>query len=593
MSVEAAKSIDETKLAETPAVDAAAEAPVTIEAAKPAETAEPAEPVAESAATTNGVAKATTPATEGILGFKAPGFLKHLYYSKHFFWFSDEPVASESLNTFVRSEKADSPAHQHAAWARETGKGVLFHSKRAEDKAHPSGVILLHDVTNIAKEGIDALSFKLGNHTYKFEALNSAERDSWLAAIEKKVEEARDLKDEITGRDSYKKNLNDYVKSASPVNGVAAASRFKSKSKEPKEPKEPKEAAATAAGTETKVEETATPVAASAGEEKKAEEKKAQKERSQSRKRTSIFGSILPKKEDKEAEADAKKDARADKQEEAAAKKDESKPAEKDDKDEEKATTPTDKKSKRGSVFGTLFKKPTTGTNGDKTDKEAGPATPAKDNTGAAATTTPSDEPKPEKKSGFLAGLIKKADTKKEEAKETKKEEAKEDKAAEPAAVTDSATVETADGAAETPAPKDERPATEKRRPSLFASLGTIKRKNKEDKEATETSEETPVPETKREKAPLAKQIGELLRRPSKAVKSGEAKEAAPATTESAPVTEESTEAAAAANELAEPAKDTPVEGTLTQAAVDTVPDTVASTVHNAVTTAPEVKASA
>jgi hypothetical protein len=51
---------------------------------------------------------------------------------------------------------------------------------------------------------------KVGNHVHKFETGNGAERDSWIAVIEKKVEEAKGLKDEITGRDSYKKNVEEY-----------------------------------------------------------------------------------------------------------------------------------------------------------------------------------------------------------------------------------------------------------------------------------------------------------------------------------------------------------------------------------------------
>ncbi|RMZ82721.1 hypothetical protein DV738_g1521, partial [Chaetothyriales sp. CBS 135597] len=627
MSVEATKAVGETQaqLAETPVVEAAAtashtasaatapvaETPVVTESAAPAAesagTAEAVKPVTETTTTTDAAAKTVTPASEGVLGFKAPGFLKQLYYSKHFFWFSDEPVASDSLDTFVRNEKADSPAHQHAAWARETGKGVLFHSKRAEDKAHPSGVIPLHDVTNLAKEGFDALSFKLGSHTYKFEAPSTAERDSWLAALEKKVEEARALKDEIVSRDSYKKNLDDYVKSAS-LNVSAAASRLKSKSKskEPKESKETKEvkdtkesAAGVVAATETKAEETATSAAAAVpAEEKKVEEKKAQKERSQSRKRASIFGAILPKKEEKEVDTEAKKETKTDKLEEAA-----SKPVEaaQGAADEDKPTTPNDKKTKRGSVFGALFKKPAVGANVDKADKDVGPATPAKDVHAVSETAPKLDEPienkpidaaapKTEKKSGFLAGLIKKAETKKEELKEfkdskkeeLKKEEAKEDKA-------------TTDGTTEITAPKDERPAVEKRRPSLFASLGTIKRKSKEDKEGPDSGEESPA-ESKPQKSPLTKQIGDLLRRPSKAIKAGETKDAAPVAADSAAVTEGGADAATTTTKQStEPveAKDARAEATEAQLTVDQAAETVASKVATAVTTAPEVKASA
>jgi hypothetical protein len=42
----------------------------------------------------------------------------------------------------MKTEKADTK-HSDAAWARESGKGLLFYSKRSEDKATPAGIINL------------------------------------------------------------------------------------------------------------------------------------------------------------------------------------------------------------------------------------------------------------------------------------------------------------------------------------------------------------------------------------------------------------------------------------------------------------------
>lgn len=69
-------------------------------------------------------------------------FSRQFRYVKHFFWFSEEPLTQESVDAYVKSEKAE-VAHPNAAWAQETGKGVLFFAKRAEDKNTPSGIILL------------------------------------------------------------------------------------------------------------------------------------------------------------------------------------------------------------------------------------------------------------------------------------------------------------------------------------------------------------------------------------------------------------------------------------------------------------------
>jgi Pleckstrin homology domain len=46
------------------------------------------------------------------------------------------------LDSYLRTEKAEI-AHPNAAWAHETGKGLLFFAKRAEDKAAPSGIMNL------------------------------------------------------------------------------------------------------------------------------------------------------------------------------------------------------------------------------------------------------------------------------------------------------------------------------------------------------------------------------------------------------------------------------------------------------------------
>jgi hypothetical protein len=104
------------------------------------------------------------PATEGDLGYKEPSFFKYdktvtndsqytssilttsfhrkFIYRDFHFWLQDEPATAESLSHFVRTDKGDT-RHADAAWARETGKGLLFYSKRSEDKATPTGIINL------------------------------------------------------------------------------------------------------------------------------------------------------------------------------------------------------------------------------------------------------------------------------------------------------------------------------------------------------------------------------------------------------------------------------------------------------------------
>jgi L,D-peptidoglycan transpeptidase YkuD (ErfK/YbiS/YcfS/YnhG family) len=71
-------------------------------------------------------------------------FLVHrgLRFSKRFFYFSDEPVEAKQLSVFQQNEKP-AVANPIVAWATQTGKGLLFLTKRAEDKATPAGIFNL------------------------------------------------------------------------------------------------------------------------------------------------------------------------------------------------------------------------------------------------------------------------------------------------------------------------------------------------------------------------------------------------------------------------------------------------------------------
>ena len=76
----------------------------------------------------------------GSILIQSPRKLKG--YQKHFFWLGEEPVESASLLSYTRNEKSGQ-GHHNASWATQTGKGVLFYSKREEDKATPAGLIML------------------------------------------------------------------------------------------------------------------------------------------------------------------------------------------------------------------------------------------------------------------------------------------------------------------------------------------------------------------------------------------------------------------------------------------------------------------
>lgn len=613
MSVEAPKPVEET-----PAVDAGKPLPEqpTESLAAPVETpAVPTETTEAAPATTEEPAAAATetteeskkdetvveavPASEGVLGYKEPGFLKKFLFVKHFFWFQEEPSTAESLTHFMRSEKADTK-HSSAAWARETGKGLLFYSKRAEDKATPTGIINLSEASTVVKEGFNQFSFKTGTVQHRFEAHTSKERDSWVVAVEKIIEETKSLKEDITGRESYKKTIEEYSK---PVFAPAAAVKTpRSKSKEPKKSVDAATAADAAATTDA--EETPKP------------------ERSQSRKRGSIFGTLLGKKE----EIVEKKETKDEKKEETAAAEPAAEPtpapeateatpavvepvvpAATDKKEEKEEASPVEKKTKRGSVFGSLFKNRITSPGTEKSEKEAlgtSDVPPVSETApkleepienkpiDTAAVTAPVDateetpkEPaaessaahKTEKKGGFI-GFIKKT-----EAKLEGKKEAKEEKPVEEPAAASTEPAEPAAAAAATEAtPETSAPATEdrpardnKRRTSLFF--------NKKSSEAAEADDT--VAEPKREKSPLpgGKFIGGLVRRASKAIKSEGPKEKTPAA-EPTPATTETTEPATA--ETVPETIDSPKPTEPEAEPVQSTPEPVATTV-------PEVKATA
>jgi hypothetical protein len=146
----------ETTTESTPA----ATATVTDETA-----AETAAPVKEVTVSNDAAKVEATPASEGVLGYKGPGIfqlltLSHItrhkliifpcgrfHFIKRFFWFSDGAVEPKHLTGYITSRKAE-VAHPNAAWATQTGKGLLFYAHCAEDKSSPVGIFNLVSLGN-------------------------------------------------------------------------------------------------------------------------------------------------------------------------------------------------------------------------------------------------------------------------------------------------------------------------------------------------------------------------------------------------------------------------------------------------------------
>lgn len=70
-------------------------------------------------------------------------FIRGLIFQKKFFFFGTDAVETKALSSYLRGEKDAAAANHNAAWAAHTGKGLLFFSKKATDKASPAGLFNL------------------------------------------------------------------------------------------------------------------------------------------------------------------------------------------------------------------------------------------------------------------------------------------------------------------------------------------------------------------------------------------------------------------------------------------------------------------
>ncbi|MCJ1314197.1 hypothetical protein MMC25_007877 [Agyrium rufum] len=278
------------------------------------------------------------PASEGILGHKGPGLIKSFRFIKEFFWFSDEAAEPTTLSGYVRAhDKPEIGAH-NAAHATQTGKGLLFHAKRAEDKPTPSGILNLSEAVSVTKLGHNEFCFYIHNQKHTFQAANANERDSWIVAVEKAITDGKADLEDIKGSDGYKEHKKNFLKPAGyTAGGVAAGGVVAAKAANPSKPTttedkpiedktetEPVPAATTQAATEPSLRPT-------------------EKSRSQSRKRTSIFGKVLGKKDEMEEKKDLKKEEKKEAKEE----KKEEKAEAKEEKAEEKALAKEEKKEEK------------------------------------------------------------------------------------------------------------------------------------------------------------------------------------------------------------------------------------------------------
>jgi Pleckstrin homology domain len=67
----------------------------------------------------------------------------------------------------------------------------------------------------VTKEGSNDFSFHLNGHKHVFQAASTAERASWIVAIETQATEAKGMKEGVVGSDGYKNHIERYSMSLS------------------------------------------------------------------------------------------------------------------------------------------------------------------------------------------------------------------------------------------------------------------------------------------------------------------------------------------------------------------------------------------
>ncbi|PUU82339.1 Pleckstrin homology domain-domain-containing protein [Tuber borchii] len=503
--------------------------------------------------------------TQGTLS-KFPSGLLAFFKTKRFFYFQDEPIPEDRLKVYL--QKANS-AHGIAAYASQTGKGLLLYSK-AEGQS-PHGIIKLADVTEVTSVGAAKFVLKIPNGgDLHFES--PGERDSWVFTLRHKITEAKAIEEEIVSSDGYKATL-EKLKNPTPI----------ATAKAPEGPVETKEEKETG--------------------EAKPEEGAENRSASKNRKRTSVFGfrkkeKVEEKKEEKDEPKEepgavepttATTDAPAEVPVVAEAKEaEDAKPAE-ETKQAEKATEApaAPKTAKRHSYFNVnVFNR------GERKDKEVAddkkeeeakpePTEPKTEGEAAPAEVKPVDVVAPEAstaaekspassppKSRFYTGIFDRKSEKAEKEPETKPAEASTEPAAVPVIATDS-TATPAEESTEATSPTT-GPKEQKRKSSFFSPFKKEKKADDVKSDTEEGEPSSPKPST----SPVPKPgLLTLIRRASKAGKGKETESkevVAPAT-----VAEEVTPAATATTAETETPNGAPV-ATESDAIGEVVPETVA-----------------
>lgn len=286
-------------------------APTATEATKEPATETPAAETDTAAPAAEEAKKEAEPVEDGQLEHKGSNFPKNFIYSKKFFWFGSEAVDPKKAPALLKD-------HHLAAWASETGKGLLFFSEKGQDKSAPTSAIALHDAAEPTTEGPNKFVLSSKGHKHTFKAGSAAERDNWVSQIKLRIAEAKELAQAVTESEQYKATLASF----SPAVKKEEKKEEKAETEAPKAADETPAAEGAAAPATEAAAATETPEgeAKEEAKEEAADSKKDERKRSASRKRASIFGALLGGNKDKKGESSAAKEVKAeDKKEEAVA----------------------------------------------------------------------------------------------------------------------------------------------------------------------------------------------------------------------------------------------------------------------------------
>ena len=82
-----------------------------------------------------------------------------------------------------------------------------WYSSPANSRPAWANNLLQSESSDVSTKGVKDFSFQLHGHEHAFETSTEAERDGWVVAIKKAVEEAKALRDDIINKESYKEEV--------------------------------------------------------------------------------------------------------------------------------------------------------------------------------------------------------------------------------------------------------------------------------------------------------------------------------------------------------------------------------------------------